>query len=187
MANSKNLPQEESGETTSEETVVSRRRFLTSAIGAILAFIGTALGIPIAGFVASPALTKKRAESVQLGPPEDFKVNQPRMVEFSLFRKDGWIEKPEKKSVWVVRKSDSAFVVYNARCTHLGCLVNWKSGEKGEGFYSPCHGGVFTINGDVVAGPPPRPLDQLVAKVENGKLVCEYKDFRLGVPYQEEI
>jgi Rieske Fe-S protein len=34
----------------------------------------------------------------------------------------------------------------------------------------------------VLGGPPPRPLDTLPVKVEDGVLYAEYQDFRLGVP-----
>ena len=33
----------------------------------------------------------------------------------------------------------------------------------------------------IVAGPPPRPLDRLKLKVEDGAVYIAYQDFRLGV------
>ena len=57
------------------------------------------------------------------------------------------------------------FKVFSAVCTHLGCLVRWES-DKNR-FYCPCHKGIFDSNGQVISGPPPRPLDQF--KVEQDK------------------
>jgi Rieske Fe-S protein len=34
--------------------------------------------------------------------------------------------------------------------------------------------------GTVLAGPPPRPLDQLEIKIENGDLYVAYRNFRVG-------
>ncbi|MBI3170732.1 MAG: hypothetical protein HYZ22_19800 [Chloroflexi bacterium] len=35
---------------------------------------------------------------------------------------------------------------------------------------SPCHDGHFDAVGNVLSGPPPRPLDEFVTKIENGNL-----------------
>lgn len=162
-----------------EDEAVTRRAFLGYVIGAIGAFIGTVTAIPLIGFTLSPALKKREAAWVQAGRVGDFQVGQPRLVEFTIFTKDGWLEKAEKKSVWVLRRGEGEFTVYNPRCTHLGCLINWQPETKT--FISPCHGGVFSLGGQVMAGPPPRPLDTLAHRVEGEKLLVEYQEFRLGV------
>lgn len=168
-----------------EQKEVSRRRFLSYATAAIGAFIATALGLPVIGYVVSPALKRRQAPLVPLGAPNDFQVGQPKLVDFTITRRDGWVEEAEKKSVWVVRKGPNDFMIYNPRCTHLGCIVSWQ--PDSQHFISPCHGGVFTIDGAVVAGPPPRPLDKLDYKIEGGRLVVAYEDFRLGIPQKEEV
>ncbi|MCL4535594.1 MAG: ubiquinol-cytochrome c reductase iron-sulfur subunit [Bacteroidetes bacterium] len=167
-----------------EEHDVSRRRFLSYATAAIGAFIATAVSIPIVGYVVSPALKKRETPSISVGTPNDFTIGQPKLVDFTLTRRDGWVEQPEKKSVWVLRKTANDFVAYNPRCTHLGCAVSWQAASNH--FVCPCHGGVFTIDGTVTAGPPPRPLDTLDVKTEGGRLLVAYKDFRLGIPQKEE-
>lgn len=49
-------------------------------------------------------------------------------------------------------------------CTHLGCNVYWE--PENVRFFCPCHDGVFDVNGRVVAGPPPRPLDSYQVEVD---------------------
>jgi len=51
-------------------------------------------------------------------------------------------------------------------CTHLGCIVHWD--KTTQHFACPCHGGVYDRTGNVISGPPPRPLDHYEVKVENG-------------------
>jgi menaquinol-cytochrome c reductase iron-sulfur subunit len=46
---------------------------------------------------------------------------------------------------------------------------------------------VFDISGRVVGGPAPRPLDALPSKVENGRLLVVYKEFKSGVARQVEL
>ncbi|MCL5774182.1 MAG: ubiquinol-cytochrome c reductase iron-sulfur subunit [Firmicutes bacterium] len=60
------------------------------------------------------------------------------------------------------------FKAFNAKCTHLGCIVKW-SESKGV-FICPCHNGTFDTNGNVVSGPPPRPLGRIAVQVKEDKI-----------------
>jgi len=95
------------------------------------------------------------------------------------------------KRVWIVREPDG-FYAFWARCTHLGCTPNWFEAEGR--FKCPCHGSNFNKDGDVIAGPAPKPLwrcairladdGQLLidkARLENRTAVREAGDFFL--PY----
>lgn len=53
-------------------------------------------------------------------------------------------------------------------CTHLGCHVRWIA-DKNK-FFCPCHNGVFDKYGNVVSGPPPRPLDRYEVKARDAQL-----------------
>jgi menaquinol-cytochrome c reductase iron-sulfur subunit len=46
---------------------------------------------------------------------------------------------------------------------------------------------MFDTEGKVVGGPAPRPLDRLPVKIENGRLMVQYQEFKSGVKAQEEI
>jgi len=54
-------------------------------------------------------------------------------------------------------------------CTHLGCLVHWVP-EKNI-YYCPCHEGVFDPDGNVLAGPPPIPLERLKVEVSGSDVI----------------
>jgi Rieske Fe-S protein len=53
-------------------------------------------------------------------------------------------------------------------CTHTGCVVAWHQDQ--QHFVCPCHGGTYTVQGAVVSGPPPRPLDRLQIRIMNGNV-----------------
>ena len=91
-----------------------------------------------------------------------------RKVNYVFQAKDGWVETNKKRSVYVTDQGDGNFVVFSRVCSHLGCLVRWDEGE--DQFFCPCHGGVFDSMGNVVAGPPPEPIEKLPVKVEDGVL-----------------
>ncbi len=145
-----------------------RRSFLRFGIGAIAGLIGAALGIPLVGYAVSPALRKSKVEWVELGPVKDFGTGIPKKAEYTLFKRDGWVEETVKKAAWVLTKDGQEFIAYDPRCTHLGCAYSWQADRNR--FFCPCHDGVFDIDGKVIGGPPPRPLDRYETKAENGKL-----------------
>jgi len=82
---------------------------------------------------------------------------------------------------------ESALNVLSSSCAHLGCPVRWITRE-GEGeFLCPCHGGIYNINGEYVAGPPPRDLYSYDFEVrENGTIYVRHKfDVEGGINTQE--
>lgn len=57
----------------------------------------------------------------------------------------------------VVNLPGKGLVAYSDVCTHLSCAVLYQADK--QRFYCPCHDGVFdAYTGEVLAGPPPRPL-----------------------------
>jgi menaquinol-cytochrome c reductase iron-sulfur subunit len=160
----------------------SRRTFLAQVIGACVAFLAALLGIPAFGAAIGPALKRETSEWLSLGSPDTFQEGVPKAVNLTIVSRDGWIETNAVKGVWVVRQPSSGFVVFNGRCTHLGCAYSWQIEQ--HQFACPCHAGVFGVDGKVLAGPPPRALDKLETRLEGGDLQVQYEEFRLGTPSQ---
>jgi len=172
-----------------EEILLSRRQFTKGIIGAVGAFITVATGAPVVGAVASSAFSKSQDTVVKLRKLEDYPVDEPTLAQFTITRTDGWQRTLESRSVWVIRSSQDEVTVFNGRCTHLGCAYNWEnSGDEANHFVCPCHDGIFTEDGAVTAGPPPRSLDTLPVQIaDDGTVVITYKDFRSGVPEKTEV
>jgi menaquinol-cytochrome c reductase iron-sulfur subunit len=148
---------------------ITRRRFLSWAIGVIGTFIGAALTIPILGYAISPALRRQGQNWADAGPESSLRNGEPVRVEYLIEHKDGWIDTAERKSAWVIRSADGSLLTFDPRCTHLGCPYSWDTTTKR--FFCPCHNGVFAADGSVVSGPPPRPLDRFQARVQNGRVM----------------
>ncbi len=67
----------------------------------------------------------------------------------------------------LVRIDERRFVAYDQQCTHLLCPVVPKV-DSGR-LHCPCHDGWFDLaTGQVLAGPPQRPLARVVLEVRDG-------------------
>ncbi len=75
--------------------------------------------------------------------------------------------------------------VLSNSCAHLGCPVRWLINTDGEGeFLCPCHGGIYDINGDYIAGPPPRGMYTYTKEVrQDGNLYVRHEFDSPGNPY----
>ncbi len=167
-----------------EKNAIDRRTFLSYVVVAVGGFIGVVVGIPLIGSAVLPALRPRRpAGLTSAGPANRFPIGQPTAATVTVVQRDGWIESRDDRGVWVVRRGESQFTVYNGRCTHLGCAYSWR--QDAQEFHCPCHGGRYNLDGMVLGGPPPRPLDTLEWRVEQGILQVAYQDFRLGIPQKE--
>jgi glycine/D-amino acid oxidase-like deaminating enzyme/nitrite reductase/ring-hydroxylating ferredoxin subunit len=58
----------------------------------------------------------------------------------------------------VHRDAEGRLHVLSARCTHLGCIVRWNSGDGS--WDCPCHGSRFGPDGEVLQGPAVRSLQR---------------------------
>lgn len=62
----------------------------------------------------------------------------------------------------VYRDEVGALHVRSAICTHLGCVVRWNPAERS--WDCPCHSSRFSVDGEVLHGPAPRPLSAAALK-----------------------
>lgn len=58
--------------------------------------------------------------------------------------------------VALYRDDNGKIFSLSAKCTHLGCSVNWNGADKT--WDCPCHGSRYNYDGEVVQGPAQRPL-----------------------------
>jgi Rieske Fe-S protein len=123
------------------------------------------LGVGVVGFLGSvlyPVLRylKPLGAQTQNGP---IKLNGEEL------------SKLEKEHSVIVRAGPTRIVVFedagqqlralSAKCTHEGCTVQYVPGESV--IWCACHNGRFDLDGRVVAGPPPRPLEKYSCAREN--------------------
>jgi cytochrome b6-f complex iron-sulfur subunit len=143
-----------SGNGTPPEGNMPRRDFLnTLALGSI----GGAGVMAFAGIVQLPL------PQVLNEPPSIFKIgfaNDYALNTYMLIA---------EKNVFILH-SQEGYRALSAICTHLGCIVS----QTPTGFTCPCHGSQFDIDGNVLAGPAPKPLEWLkVDQAPDGQLTVD--------------
>lgn len=156
---------------------LGRRDFIKGTAAVIGGLIGALIGIPSIVYLLSPSLgVEEDTDSIDLGPLENYPVGVPTRFDFTRTKVNGWERTSLNYGLFVVRKSDSEVRVFSDICTHLGCRVSWHPDV--QHYISPCHDGHFDIMGKNVSGPPPRPLDEFVTKIENGNLSVTLPPFK---------
>lgn len=155
-----------------DEKAVSRRGFLEAIFGVLASLGALAVGVPGLRFLAGNSLVPPIAKWVELGKAAELPVGRVHRVNYSTRATDAWREVTKKGAVYIFSKDGgTTFMALDATCTHLGCMVQWK--EDDQRYACPCHAGYFTQEGQVISGPPPRPLRQLPVKIENGVVYAE--------------
>jgi cytochrome b6-f complex iron-sulfur subunit len=153
---SREITELEEGENDLKGKGLSRRKIIGYGwIAAAAIVVGELIGGTLA--MLWPKVRGEKAEKLLVaGKIDDFQVGK-----VVLFRKEKVF----------INRMDKGFLALSAICTHLRCVVRW-AGPKNL-FECPCHGAKFNALGEVVAGPPPRPMDIHPIKVAGDKVVVD--------------
>lgn len=145
----------------------TRRTFLGVVVGVINVGLVAVFGGPVLGFLGSPLKHKAKREWVSVTELNSLPEGAAKEVTYSLKVQDGYHVVDRNYSVYL-RRSGEDVICFDPACTHLGCRVEYQASK--DRFLCPCHGGVFDKDGQVVSGPPPKPLERHQLKVESGQV-----------------
>ncbi len=135
---------------------VSRREFMRLLIVTSLAFVVGQV------YIFFSSLLRQRAvppAAMEIAPLAEVPVQTTKLFYYPA----------AKDPCVLVRLSESEFVAYSQKCTHLSCPVipNPADGR----IHCPCHEGLYDLRtGDVIAGPPERPLPRITLQIRGDRL-----------------
>jgi len=136
---------------------LNRRKFIDLLFFG--SFIGTisSLAYPIIRYLLPPkklvgAVNSVVAAKVDEVPPNSYKI-------FKFGSTPGIL----------INTPQGELRAFSAVCTHLSCNVTYDA--QAENIYCPCHNGRFDLNGNVLAGPPPKPLEQYEVKISGQEVI----------------
>jgi len=123
------------------------RRFINWMLGTSSGALLLSVFYPVARYVSPPDIPEASTNQVEAGP-----TNDPELLErgFKIVRFGN-------EPVILIRVSDTDFRAFAGTCTHLDCIVEYQKNE--ERIWCNCHNGEYSMQGDVVAGPPPHALE----------------------------
>jgi len=132
-----------------------RRTVLNIFLGVGGAATAGAVLYPVVSFLKPPARPELSNFSVTL--EKKFTEIQPGYWEIFRFG-----DKPGLL-ICIDKGGDKELLAFDATCTHLNCIVEYQPENKT--IFCPCHNGRFDINGNNIAGPPPRPLEKYAVQI----------------------
>lgn len=157
----------------------SRRTFLQVIIGVFSALIGLVVGIPFVAAIIGSSRRAAKSSFSDVSAVDSLPVGKPVDLTFATLTTDAFIQREAMHHIWAVRTSVSEVTVFSPICPHLGCSYDWD--VRTLRFMCPCHGSVYTLDGKVVAGPAPRPLDTLPVEIRQGRLFVAWEQFKPGI------
>ena len=151
----------------------NRRHFLkVAAILGIGGAVSAGIGIPGIAYVVEPAVKQvDNEEWIHLGSTSKVQLGTPTLFSAKIETKTGWVTNIKEILVYVYTENGHDYIALSNICTHLGCRVRWIDDQ--QKFFCPCHNGVFDKQGNVLSGPPPRPLDQYEVKIDQNEVLIK--------------
>ena len=127
-------------------------------------FLVAGAGVIAAGNVGLALWTQLR--TINIGEPRPIvALNDVAVGDTYLFRYPGGDD-----PAVLVRLGDREVYAFSQKCTHLGCVVYFEANENR--WHCPCHNGNFDArSGNVISGPPPRPLGRIDVEVRQDGMI----------------
>ena len=144
-------------ETQSEQVVDRGRRALNVILGGgILGFLGSVF-YPVIRFVIPPPQSEATQTSVVAGKVDELGSNEGKVFRFG------------SRPGLLIRLPSGEYRAFSAVCAHLQCTVQYRSDLSQ--IWCACHNGMFNLNGEVLSGPPPAPLETYQVAVRGDEIV----------------
>lgn len=79
-----------------------------------------------------------------------------------------------------ISNAGGTYFALSQKCPHLGCKVPFC--QSSGRFECPCHGSIYDLAGEYIAGPAPRGMDRYGLSLDGDQLVVDTTDFITGPP-----
>ncbi len=143
-----------------ERPAPERRQFLNWMSKAFLGLWALAGAGVIGTYLRAPERERRIAEhTVRVGLLEELRIGEARLVRHGT------------TPFFVIRTDASRVVALSAVCTHVRCILGFD--RERRVLQCPCHDGRFDLTGNVLGGPPSRPLRAYEVAVRAGEVYVQ--------------
>lgn len=141
---------------------IPRREALNYLLGAGVGALGIATLYPVVTYIIPPKVSGAGTSSVSAAKVGELKPNQGKIFKFG-----------NSPGILVLKPggdpaSALGYVAFTAVCTHLNCTVQYRDDLKE--IWCACHNGHFDLNGKVMSGPPPSPLQEYRVAIKGDEI-----------------
>ncbi|HEY7350386.1 MAG TPA: Rieske 2Fe-2S domain-containing protein [Ktedonobacterales bacterium] len=138
-----------------EDDLVTRRDTLRFLVGGSCALFLATGALAIVGHLPS----EQQVQAVPIAKVGELAENEWRVFTF-----------PDQYAQGIlINLPGKGLVAYSDVCTHLSCAVLYQPGDRN--LHCPCHDGLFdAATGEVLAGPPTRPLPLIQLAIHDGMI-----------------
>lgn len=140
---------------------MNRRGLINLFLGGSALGAAASLLYPVVRYLIPPRRSETAARTVLAGKTGELAPNSAKIFKFG------------STPAVLVNTADGRLLAFNGICTHLNCTVSYQ-GET-ETLYCPCHNGRFDLAGNVLSGPPPRPLETYEVAVSGDDIYVSRK------------
>lgn len=127
-----------------------------SLVGTIVSFL-----YPVIRYMIPPKQSEADVKSIAVAKVSELAPNTSKVFKFG------------STPGILINTMEGELRAFIAICTHLTCTVVYEADS--EILFCPCHNGRFDINGNVISGPPPAPLEALDVKTLGEDIIVSRK------------
>ncbi|MGQ9628897.1 MAG: QcrA and Rieske domain-containing protein [bacterium] len=136
---------------------VTRRRFVNYLLGGGLIATAISALYPIINFIIPPKVKEAEVVSAVAGKVGELSPNSAKIFRFG------------SRPGILIRAADGTYRALSAVCTHLSCIVQYRPDL--QHIWCACHNGHFDLNGRVLSGPPPKPLEEFAVNIQGENII----------------
>ncbi|MEW5900977.1 MAG: Rieske 2Fe-2S domain-containing protein [Acidobacteriota bacterium] len=140
---------------------MNRRRLINLFLGgSIIGTVGSFL-YPLIRFLTPPPQSEAAAKRILAAKVGELAPNAAKIFKFG------------STPAILINTADGELRAFTAVCTHLTCTIRYEADN--ETLYCPCHNGRFDLSGNVLSGPPPKPLESYEVEISGGDVYVSRK------------
>jgi len=140
---------------------MNRRKFVNFFLGGTILGTVASFLYPVFRYLLPPRQAEAVEKKIAAAKVGELAPNTAKLFKFGT------------SPALLINTAEGEFRAFSAVCTHLTCTVSYE-GETGT-LYCPCHNGRFDLAGNVISGPPPRPLEAYNVEVVGGEIFVSKK------------
>jgi Rieske Fe-S protein len=136
---------------------MERRKFVSFFLGGSLTATVLSFLYPVLRYLIPPKQAEAVLNRIVAGKVGELAPNTSKISRFG------------SSPALLINTQEGELRAFSAICTHLACSVHYES--ETETIFCPCHNGRFDLAGNVISGPPSKPLESYRIEISGDDII----------------